>query len=369
MVLTYFEVPLSWGQLLRRTVTDALEDDCLGMAAQLAYYFFFALFPSLLFLIALASYFPIERLIDDIVRMLSGFVPTEALTLITDQIVKISQGEQGGLLTLGVLLAIWSSSAAMTAIIDTLNGAYDIDESRPWWQIRLTAILLTVGVSLFILISFALILAGPTVAERIAVMTGFGQVFVSSWLILQWPLVVVLVSVGISIIYYFAPDADQDWVWLTPGSFLATALWLIASLGFKVYVVNMGSYTETYGAIGAVMILLLWLYLSGLVILFGAELNAEIEHASPHGKAPGEKVPGQKRKIGHAARRAWLDAQRHGERRIPSPTTSPAVPSTPQPLHPASAPAGLTSLLLGLGVIAAHIWWTLKALRKAKIGT
>ena len=365
-VLTYFEVPLSWGQLLRRTITDALEDNCLGMAAQLAYYFFFALFPSLLFCIAVASYFPIERMIDDMVRMMGGFVPPEVLTLITDQIVKISQGEQGGLLTLGVLLAIWSSSAAMTAIIDTLNRAYDIEETRPWWKVRLRAIALTIGVSVFILSSFALILVGPTVAQRIADMTALGDVFVSTWTILQWPLVFFLASVAIAIIYYFAPDAEQDWVWLTPGSFVATTLWLLASLGFKYYVASMGSYTETYGAIGAVMILMLWFYLSALVILFGAEMNAEIEHASPHGKSPGEKVPGQKRKIGYAARRAWLDAQRHDERRISSPATSPAP--TPQPLQPASAPAGFSSLLLGVGFVAAHVWWTLKALRKPKIG-
>jgi membrane protein len=321
-LLTHFEVPLSWGQLLRRTVTDTIEDNSLGMAAQLAYYFFFALFPSLLFLIALASYFPIERLVDDMVRMLGGFVPPEALTIITDQIVKISQGEQGGLLTLGVLLAIWSSSAAMTAIIDTLNRAYDIEETRPWWKVRLTAIALTVGVSLFILISFALILVGPTLVQRVAETTGLGQAFVWTWMILQWPLVFTLVSVGIAIIYYFAPDADQDWVWLTPGSILATTLWLIASLGFKYYVASMGSYTATYGALGAVMILLLWFYLSGLVILIGAEMNAEIEHASPYGKAPGEKVPGQRRMLGPAARRAWLAAQR----------------GTPQPLQPARKP-------------------------------
>jgi membrane protein len=117
---------------------------------------------------------------------------------------------------------------------------------------------------------------------------------------------------GIALIYYFAPDADQDWIWLTPGSVAATTLWLLASLGFKYYVANWGHYTETYGLIGAVMILLLWFYLSGLVILLGAEMNAEIEHASPHGKEEGEKVPGQKRKIGPRALRAWLE--RHDRR-------------------------------------------------------
>ena len=127
-----------------------------------------------------------------------------------------------------------------------------------------------------------------------------------------------MVSVSIAFIYYFAPDVEQEWIWLTPGSVLATTLWLMASLGFKYYVANWGTYTETYGLIGAVMILLLWFYISGLVILVGAEMNVEIEHASPHGKDPGEKVPGQRRTIGPRAMREWLARRRKQGSKPPS---------------------------------------------------
>jgi hypothetical protein len=127
-----------------------------------------------------------------------------------------------------------------------------------------------------------------------------------------------LVSTAIGIVYYFAPDAEQDWVWLTPGSIVATVLWLVASLAFKLYIVNVGSYTETYGAIGGVMVLMLWFYLSGLVILVGAEMNAEIEHASAYGKDPGEKVPGQRQKIGPALKRAWEARRGPGSPKPPS---------------------------------------------------
>ena len=359
-MLAYLKVPLSWGEILRRTVKEASNDNCLGMAAQLAYYFFFALFPALLFLIAIASYFPLETLIDDMFAMLGGIAPAEVLTIITDQIRKISEGDQGGLLTLGVLLALWSSSAAMTSIIDTVNRAYDIDEGRPWWKVRVTAIGLTVGVALFILVSFALILMGPTVAQWIADRTPLGNVFVWTWTVLQWPLVFLLVSTAFGIVYYFAPDADQDWVWLTPGSISATLLWLAASLGFKLYITNLANYTETYGAIGGVMVLLLWFYISGLVLLMGAEMNAEIEHASPYGKAPGEKVPGQKRKIGPAAMRAWRD-------RIAAP--SHPAPSNREPLAlPAPAPSGASYWMLGAGVVVAQAWMAIKSLRNRKIG-
>jgi len=187
----------------------------------------------LLLLVALASYFPVTSLIDDMFRTFGGFLPPEALQIITDQIVKISNQKNGGLLSLGMLLAVSSSSAAMTAIIDTLNHAYGIAESRPWWKVRVMAVALTMAVSVFILASFALILTGPTLATRLAELWGLGPVFEWSWKILQWPIVFGFVSAAFAIVYYFAPDAEQDWIWLTPGAIFATTLWLLASRGEK----------------------------------------------------------------------------------------------------------------------------------------
>lgn len=338
VMLSFLRVPLSWREILRRTFYEAFwEDNCLGMAAQLAYYFFFALFPALLFLVAVASYFPVATLVDDMFRMLGGFVPEEALRIITDQLKKISEDRQGGLLTFGMLVTIWSSSGAMTAIIDTLNRAYDIDEGRPWWKVRLTAIALTTGVSVFIVASFALVTVGPTFAERLANTMGLGPAFEWSWKILQWPVVFTLVSAAIAGVYYWGPDAEQDWVWLTPGAISATLCWIAASLGFKYYVANMGNYTETYGAIGAFMVLMLWFYISGLVILLGAEMNAEIEHASPYGKDEGEKVPGEKRKIGPARMRAWISQRLRRGGKAPSTQEVEAVMSGKAPLPEAAA--------------------------------
>ena len=306
LLLTRLGVQLTWPEVLKRALYEAFwKDNCLALAAQLAYYFFFALFPTLLFMVALASYFPLTTLIDDLFRTMGGLMPPEALQLITDQMIKISDEGRGGLLTLGVLLAVSSSSAAMVAIIDTLNKAYDVEEGRPWWKVRLTAIALTAGVATFILVSLALVLVGPTLATELAARMNLGPAFEWTWKILQWPVLFGLASFGIALIYYFAPDVEQEWIWLTPGAVFATTSWLAASLGFKYYVANWGDYTETYGLIGAVMILLLWFYISGLVLLIGAEINAEIEHASPQGKDPGEKVRGQKRRIPTRAMSRW----------------------------------------------------------------
>jgi membrane protein len=338
VMLAFLRVPLSWREILRRTFKEAfVEDNCLGMSAQLAYYFFFALFPALLMLIAIASYFPYHTLVNDLFAILGGFAPPEALRIITDQLAKIASGENGGLFTIGFLTTLWSTSAAMTAIIDTLNAAYDITEGRPWWKVRLTAIGLTLGVAIFILISFGLVLAGPTLAERLADRFYLGPAFEWTWKILQWPLIFALVCSAIAVVYYFAPDAEQDWVWLTPGSIFATTLWLLASLGFKYYVANLTNYTETYGALGGVMILMLWFYLSGLVILIGAEMNAEIEHASPYGKDEGEKVPGERQKIGPARMRAWLARHRHGGK-PPSAKEVKEVVGDPPPSREPGAP-------------------------------
>jgi membrane protein len=306
-------VPLSWQDLAKRTAKEITADDLLNLAAQQAYYFFFALFPALLTVIAIASFFPVDDLIGQVVGTLGRFAPKDVLTIIQDQIAKISESNQGGILTFAFLLTLWSSSGAMVSIISTLNAAYDITEGRQLWRVRLTAIALTIGMAFFIVVSIALVLVGPTLAEHLANSLHLGAAFKWTWWVLQWPLVFALVATGIGIVYYFAPDAVQDWIWITPGSIVATLLWLIASIGLKLYIVYFGNYNETYGTLGGFIVLLTWFYVSGLAILIGAELNAEIEHASPYGKAIGEKVPGEKKKIGTAAQRDYEERKAKGE--------------------------------------------------------
>jgi len=329
----FTNLPLGWWELLSRTGKEFVADNGLGLAAQLAYYFFFSLFPAVLVGIAFASFFPLEHFVDRIVGALGGIVPGDVITILQDQIRKISEGNNGGILTFGLVVALWSSSAAVMGLIDALNRAYDIDEGRSWWKVRLLALGLTFTLAAFILVAFALVLVGPTAAEHIASAAGLGPAFAWTWKILQWPLILALVAGGAGFVYYFAPDAEQEWVWVTPGAILASVIWLAASLGFKYYVSNFGSYTETYGAIGGVMVLLLWFYLSGVVFLVGAELNAEIEHASPYGKAVGEKVAGAKRAIGALAYRRFLSRPAPSPRPAPVPLLPPAKPPAPSLVH------------------------------------
>jgi membrane protein len=312
-MLVYLRVPLGWKQLLKGSVKEALADNVFDLAAQQAYYFFFALFPALLFVIAVASFFPLQGLIDNVVVMVGRVAPSEVVKILTDAIAGLSQQNSGGILTFAFFVTIWSSSGAMVSIITTLNAAYDVTESRPWWKTRVTAVLLTIGIAVFVLLSMFLIVAGPTLAETMASRMHLGPAFKWTWWVLQWPVVFAFVVSAIGLVYYFAPDVEQDWIWITPGAILATLLWLGISLGLKTYYQLIPNANAAYGTIGAVMVLMLWFYVSGLALLLGAELNAEIEHASPYGKKPGERVPGEKKVIGPRAQRLYEEKQAKGE--------------------------------------------------------
>jgi membrane protein len=276
-------------ELARRVVAEIQDDDCLGRAAQLAYYFIFALFPFFLFLTTLLGYLPIPDLLDRLLETLGQMLPGEAIRLVQDNLRQLVSGQRGGLLSFGLLAALWTSSSALTAIMDSLNRAYDVDEGRPFWKVRGLAILLTVGLSVFIVAALVLLTFGPGIGRWIADLVGLGRAFELAWNILRWPVIVGFMVVAMALLYYVAPDVEQRWQWITPGSVCAVIGWLLASLGFAFYVNNFGSYNATYGSIGAVIILLTWMYLSGLFVLIGGEVNAEIEHAAQDGKAPGEK--------------------------------------------------------------------------------
>jgi membrane protein len=299
-----FSIPISWTEVVKRTIKEASADNVLGLAAQLAYYFLLALVPAIVFLVALTSFVP-PGVIDRMMQSAAGVMPEDIVSILQEQMDSLRGAGDGGVLSFGLLMALWSSSAAMVAATDALNSAYDIEEGRPWWKVRLNAIAMTVGLAVFVLTAFTLVVAGPVIAESIAGRFGLGAAFTITWNIVQWPVAFALVAVAVGLVYHLAPDAEQDWVWITPGAVLATFLWLLASLVFRYYVAHFADYNATYGSLAGVIVLMLWFYISSLAILVGAEMNAEIEHASPYGKNPGEKVPGERRQLGARARRSW----------------------------------------------------------------
>lgn len=299
-MFAYFRAPIGWGELAKRTVKDSIEDGVPGLAAQLAFYFFLAVFPTLLFLVSMLAFLPVNSAIDPALARMEALLPASILELIREQIDQVMAGERGGLMTFAIAGAIWSSSSAMTAIISALNRAYDITEFRPWWRMRIVAVALTLSLALFTVLAFTFVVGGADLARWVTRMVGGGDLFESVWTIGQWIVALALVVVAIDLVYHFAPNAETRWTWVTPGSLLATILWMLASLGFKLYVQNFSNYTALYGAIGSVIVMMLWFYLAGFALLIGAELNAEIDKAMPN-RDTTPPAPGQRKKIGAAA--------------------------------------------------------------------
>jgi membrane protein len=279
VLFAYFRPPVAWRDLVRRVLKETIDDGCPGLAAQLAFYFLLALFPGLLFVVSLLAYVPVGAALRDAVGQLEAILPAEIIELIRAQLEQLLAGGHGGLLTIGIAGAIWSSSSAITAIITALNRAFDIEEWRPFWKRRVVSIVLTLGLAAFVVVAFALVVSGADAARWMAERLGFDGWFARLWPLLRWPVALVLVVLAVDLVYHFAPNTKARWAWITPGALVATGLWLAVSLGFKLYVQNFPSYTAVQGAIGAVIVLMLWFYLSGFALLVGAELNAEIHKA------------------------------------------------------------------------------------------
>ncbi|MDQ1728149.1 MAG: rane protein [Pyrinomonadaceae bacterium] len=293
---------LTWKALGKRVVSEIQKDDVFGRAAQLAYYFLLALFPLLLFLTAVIGLLlgSGTGLRHNLFNYLSQVLPGSAYQLVDSTIYEVSEASGGGKVIFGILAALWAASNGMGAITQALNVAYNVKESRPWWKQRLTAVCLTIGLSVLVISALVLILYGGKLGDHIAGHYGFGEVFVITWKVIQWPMLLGFMLLSFALIYYLAPDVrDQKWIWITPGSVVGLSLWLLVSLGFKLYLHFFDSYSKTYGTLGAVIVLMLWLYLTGAAILIGGEVNSEIENAAakagaPDAKEKGEKAPPEK---------------------------------------------------------------------------
>jgi membrane protein len=263
-------------QALKATVQEFQRDDALGLAAQLAYYLILALFPFILVLVSLMGTFGSPELASEVLSYFRQVMPEQAYAIIETFTANIISGraEAPGLLSFGILFTIWAASGAFAALINALNRAYDVQETRPFWKVRGIAILMTLGLSVLILVGVLLLVLGPQIGKAIADLFGLEETFLLVWDIVRWPVALLFMVFTVALLYYFAPDVEQPFRWITPGGLIGVLLWVLASVGFNFYVSNFGSYNKTYGSIGAVIILLLYLYISSLTILFGATLNA-----------------------------------------------------------------------------------------------
>ena len=288
---------LKWSVLAKRVWSETNEDDVFGRAAQLAYYFLLALFPLLIVLTSALGMMlgSGSGLRTSLFNYLSQVMPGSAFQLVDTTMSEIAGASGAGKLSFGLLATLWAASNGMGAITAALNVAYDVEETRPWWKQRLVAVVLTIALSILVITALLLVLLGGRVADGLAAHYQLGGFFPIAWKVLQWPIVFAFMVLAFALIYYFAPSLkDQDWKWLTPGSLIGVVLWLLVSFGFKGYLHFFDSYSTTYGSLGAVIILMLWLYLTGVAILIGSEINSEIENAAAEAGLPDAKERGEK---------------------------------------------------------------------------
>jgi membrane protein len=263
---------------LKRTALAFQKNDGTGLAAQLAYYLILALFPLILVFFSVLGTFSSPELANSLLGYFGRVLPGQVYGLIEAYMGGILSGdkEAPGLLSFGVLGTLWAASGAFSALINALNKAYGVEESRPFWKVKLLAVLMTLALSGIVLAAVVLLVFGPQIGAAISGYFGLDAVFDVVWNVVRWGVALLFLMLTVALIYYVAPDVEQPLRWITPGGIFGVLLWVLASMGFSFYVGNFGSYNETYGSIGAVIVLLLYLYISSLAILFGAELNATL---------------------------------------------------------------------------------------------
>ena len=262
-------------RVLARVGRKVLDDDCPGLAGQLAYFTLFSLFPFLLFLVALTGLVidDPESVLRTLTERMQGFLPEDALTLLADYIDRTLRGASSSVLFFGILVALWSGWAAADAMVKAINRAYELRETRPWWKLWGISVLMILGFML-VIATLAFVTFGPEVGGYVQRLTGLPEAFLALWGILRWALAFVAVTLAHDLLYYVAPNAKIPFKWITPGGFTATVLILISGAALNLYVGTFARYDQIYGPVGAIIVLMVWLYSTGLMVLIGAEMNA-----------------------------------------------------------------------------------------------
>ncbi|MBM6616492.1 YihY/virulence factor BrkB family protein [Bacillus suaedaesalsae] len=249
-------------------------DEVAGLSAELAYFFLLSLFPFLIFLITLIGYLPLSQ--DDLLGMINQYAPGESMKIIQTTLEGIVQKQNGGLLSFGIIFTIWSASNGLNAVIRAFNRAYDVKETRHFLVARLMSVLLTIAMIIVIVIALLLPVFGQKIGVFVFSAFGLSETFLAIWNAARWIGSFVILFIVFSCLYYFAPNKHLHWKEVFTGAFFATLGWILVSTGFSYYVGTFGNYSATYGSLGGIIVLMIWFYLSGMIILLGGELNASL---------------------------------------------------------------------------------------------
>lgn len=295
----YRSVP--WKRVLRRVAREVQRDDVFGRAAQLSYFLVFSMVPALLMLTVVLGYAARGAEMRTVLLAWVGRVaPGQGFDLINEVLEHVAADPSAGKLSFGIVTTLWAASSGMSAVIEGLNRAYEICEERSWWRTRALAAAMTVGLSVLITTALVVLVYGRQLGTAAAEWFGYGPGFQRFWMVVRWPSVILFVFIGLLMLYRFGPNLEeQRWRWIVPGAAFALVLWVLVSFGLRTYLQHFPTFGAVYGALGAVLVLMLWLYLTSAAVLIGGELNSEIENAAAargdhEAKRSGERMPGEK---------------------------------------------------------------------------
>jgi len=249
--------------------------DVAGMSAQLSYYFLLSLFPFLIFLFTLVGYLPISA--DVVFNVLREYVPPESMTLIQDTLVELTDNRRGGLLSIGIIGMIWAASNGINALVRVFNRAYDTPEDRPFIVVRLISIVLTIAMLLVIAVALALPVFGRMIGEYVFSFIGFSDAFIQFWQKIRWVISFVVIVSIMTVLFLLAPNKRMHISHALPGAIVATIGWQLTSFGFSFYVENFSNYSATYGSLGAIIVLMIWIFLSGMMLIIGGIVNSILQ--------------------------------------------------------------------------------------------
>ncbi len=281
-------------QLVKEVYREYVHDNVSDSAAVLSYYFVFSLFPFLVVLATLTAYIPgVRTSIGTMLSRAHAILPPQAMSLIDQHVNALINQPRPKLLTVGLLVTLYSASRGVDAVRKAMNLAYDVKESRSFWKTEGIAIGMTVGGALLVLLGVTGLVVGGDLGLWLAERLHIAREYVVVWSWLRWPVTAAVIMLCAALGYYLLPDVEQQFKFITPGSVAGTLIWLAATWGFSQYAGHFGSYNVTYGSIGGVIVLMTWFYLSGFVFLMGGEINAILEDHAPDGKALGARAPGE----------------------------------------------------------------------------
>jgi membrane protein len=275
-----------WASILKNAMTDIDRNHILAFAAGLSYYFVLSLFPALIAMAAVVGYIPVPHLFHQILALMARYVPADSMGIVRQILGDVINPHRGALLSFGLIGTLWTASSGFAGMIEALDVAYNVPETRPFWKTRGLALLMTFLVGGLLLVALAMMLVGPKFGAWLAGVLHLSFLWARVWPVLRWAVSAAFIVLAVEIIYFLAPNVKQRFVHTLTGAVFAVSAWLALSYALGIYFQRFANLNRTYGALGGAIALMMWLYWSSFVILLGAEINGEVLQASGDGTLP-----------------------------------------------------------------------------------